>query len=207
MNQTSMGFAVEHDEASVIRQILLGRSDLQGDLIRPHLEILRRFVWTKMGNDPNVEDIVQQTVLKAFTHLRQFRFEACFGTWLIRIALNEVAQHWRKRLPNRLIGLEESNLALQITDPSESPLHAYERIQKATLLHRAIGNLPEKYRVVVRMRDLEQRSISEVAKSLGLSVGAVKSRHHRGRSRMAQLLSGRMTESVGFEPRAIAENA
>jgi RNA polymerase sigma-70 factor (ECF subfamily) len=180
----------EHKDASLIRQILTGRQDLLGDLIKPHIEPLRRCVRGKMGNDPDVEDIVQQTVFKAFAHLDQFRFEACFRTWLVRIALNEIAQSWRRRVPGRVIGLEDSGQTiLQTTDPGDSPLRSYERGQTTKLLQRAVNSLPEKYRVVVRMRDLEERSISEVAEALCLSIGAVKSRHHRGRSRMVQILT------------------
>jgi RNA polymerase sigma-70 factor, ECF subfamily len=180
----------EHKDASLIRQILTGRKDLLDDLIKPHIEPIRRCVRAKMGNDPDVEDIVQQTIFKAFTHLDQFRFEACFKTWLTRIALNEVAQSWRRRVSGRWIGLEDSTQTiLQVTDPSDSPLRAYERSQTAKLLQRALSSLPERYQVVVRMRDLEERSISEVAEALCITIGAVKSRHHRGRSRIAQILS------------------
>jgi RNA polymerase sigma-70 factor, ECF subfamily len=180
----------EHKDASLIRQILTGRKDLLGDLIKPHIEPIRRCVRAKMGNDPDVEDVVQQTIFKAFTHLDQFRFEACFKTWLTRIALNEVAQSWRRRVSGRWIGLEDSaQTVLQVTDPGDSPLRAYERSQTTKLLQLALSSLPEMYQVVVRMRDLEERSISEVAEALCLTIGAVKSRHHRGRSRIAQILS------------------
>ena len=94
---------VEHKEASLIRQIFGGRRDLFGDLIEPHVGALWRTVQAKMRNDPDIDDIVQQAVFKAFTHLEQFRFEAGFRTWLIRIALNEVNEHWRKRHTSRSV--------------------------------------------------------------------------------------------------------
>ena len=181
---------VEHNEGSLIRQVLAGRAELLEDLMKPHLDVLKRLIRRKMGNDPEVEDIVQQTMLKAFTHLRQFRFEACFRTWLIRIALNEIAQCWRRRGSGRSVGVEcLPEAILQAKDPGDSPALSYERGETAMLLQRAVSRLPETYRVVVCMRDLEERSISEVAEALCLSIGAVKSRHHRGRSRMAQILS------------------
>jgi RNA polymerase sigma-70 factor, ECF subfamily len=134
--------------------------------------------------------IVQQTMFKAFTHLGQFRFEACFRTWLIRIALNEVAQIWRRRVSGRCIGLEDSTEAIsQAADPRASPFHSYERGQTAKFVNHAISSLPESHRVVVRMRDLEERSICEVAEALCLTIAAVKSRHHRGRLRMPKFLS------------------
>jgi RNA polymerase sigma-70 factor (ECF subfamily) len=147
-------------------------------------------VYMKMGKHQDAEDIVQQTILKAFSHLDQFRFEACFRTWLIRIAFNEVAQIWRRRACRRWVGLEDTKVtAFHATGPGESPLYLYERSQALTLLRDAILNLPEKCRVVVQMRDLEQRSLYEVAQTLCITIAAVKSRHHRGRLRMAQILS------------------
>ena len=181
---------VEHKEASLIRQILGGRRDLFGDLIEPHVGALWRIVQARMRNDPDTDDIVQQAVFKAFTHLEQFRFEAGFRTWLIRIALNEVTQHWRKTLPSRWVALDGSAIAqTQVSDPKDSPFNVCARSQTARLLRIALASLPEKYRIVVRMRDLEERSISEVAERLCLTVAAVKTRHHRGRLRMAKVLS------------------
>ena len=174
----------ERHEASLIRQILMGRRDLLGDLIEPHLGTLWRAVQAKMGNDPEIDDVVQQTVLKAFIHLAQFRSEAIFRTWLIRIALNEVTQNWRRRLASRSIVLDPSAIAeIQVTDPKDSPFEVCERSQAAGFLQTALATLPEQYRLVIRMRDFEERSISEVADALGLTPSAVKTRHHRARPR------------------------
>jgi RNA polymerase sigma-70 factor (ECF subfamily) len=179
----------DHEEASLILKIVMGHRELFGDLVQPHLNVLRRVVQRKLQNTADVEDVVQQTILKAFIHLDQFRLEACFRTWLVRISLNEVAQNWRMRRARRWVSLETPALAASpAKDPCDSPLRAYERSQTIESLRHAMNGLPEKYRVVVRMRDLEERSISEVAKALCLSIGAVKSRHHRGRRRMAQIL-------------------
>ena len=181
---------VEHKEASLIRQILGGRRDLFGDLIEPHVGALWRTVQAKMRDDPDIDDIVQRAVFNAFTHLEQFRFEAGFRTWLIQIALNEVHQNWRKRLASRSVALDGSAITeIQVTDPRDSPYNVFARSQTARLLQIALASLPEKYQIVVRMRDLEERSISEVAETLRLTVAAVKTRHHRGRLRMAKFLS------------------
>src|SRR5437899_8548218 len=84
------------EEVGLIRKILSGRNDLFAELIAPHLKPLLRAVRVTIGGHPDVEDIVQQTTLKAFTHLEQFRFEASFRTWLIRIGFNE-ARAWRRK--------------------------------------------------------------------------------------------------------------
>ena len=96
----------------------------------------------------------------------------------------------RKTLPSRWVALDGSAIAqTQVPDPKDSPFNVCARSQTARLLRIALASLPEKYRIVVRMRDLEERSISEVAERLCLTVAAVKTRHHRGRLRMAKVLS------------------
>jgi RNA polymerase sigma-70 factor (ECF subfamily) len=143
-----------------------------------------------VGNDSESDDVIQQTIFKAFTRLEQFRFEASFRTWLIRIALNEVVQWHRKRLSTRLLVLDHSALAqLPIADQTASPLKQCERREAAGLFRKAYAMLPEKYQVMIRLRDLEHLSIAEVAKLLSLSVPAVKTRHRRARLRMVSLLA------------------
>jgi RNA polymerase sigma-70 factor, ECF subfamily len=179
----------EPKEAIIIRQILGGRRDLLEDLIEPHLEPLWRTVKAKVRDDADTDDIVQQTVFKALTHLGQYRFEASFRSWLIQIAINEISQLWRKRCASRSVPWDPQAIAgMKVTDPKESPFNAYARSQNARLLELALASLPEKYRVIIRLRDLEERTIIEVADELRLTAAAVKTRHHRGRLQMARFL-------------------
>jgi RNA polymerase sigma-70 factor (ECF subfamily) len=180
----------EHREALLIRQIVAGRRDLFGDLIEPHLDAVWRAVRAKMGNDPDIDDVAQEAVFKAFIRLEQFRFEGAFRTWLIRIALNEVIQNWRRRIASRSVAMEPSAIAATIADPKDSPFSLCARRQTARLLQTALATLPEPYRLVIRMRDFEQRSVSEVANALRMTTSAVKTRHHRARQKIAKMLSG-----------------
>ena len=179
-----------HREAELIREILAGRRDLFDDLIEPHWNAVWRAVQARMGNHPDIDDVVQQAVFKAFTRLEQFRFEGAFRTWLIRIALNEVIQNWRKRVASRSVMMEPFTLAaVSVADPKDSPFNLCARRQTARLLQTALATLPEPYRLVVRMRDFEERSVSEVANALRMTASAVKTRHHRARRRIAKILS------------------
>src|SRR5260370_7623374 len=115
------------DEAVLIRKIVGGQKDLFGDLIAPQLTSLSCVVRATIGGHPEVEDIVQQTAYKAFIHLAQFRFEARFKPWLIRIGLNEARQGRRKQASLRLI--EFTPLAfseLSIADLRPSPFIEYQ---------------------------------------------------------------------------------
>jgi RNA polymerase sigma-70 factor (ECF subfamily) len=181
----------------LIRKIVEGRRDLFGDLIAPHLTPLSRTVRARIGGHPEVEDIVQQTALKAFTHLAQFRFEAGFRTWLIRIGVNE-ARKWRRKYAwSRVMECTPHAFSeLPIADQSHSPLIEYQRSESSAQLHAALARLPEKYRNVMLLRDLEDLSISEVAERLGLTIPAVKTRHRRARQKVA----GFLERSSQFRP-------
>ena len=177
------------DEAALIRKIVGGQRDLFGDLIAPHLTTLLRMVRATMGRDPEVEDIVQQAAFKAFTKLAQFRFEAGFGTWLIAIGLNEARQWRRKCASSRMVGVPPLPLSeLPIADKNHSPLSEYQRSETDAQLRAALVRLPEKYRNVILLRDIEDLSISEVAGRLGLTIPAVKTRHRRARQKVAGFL-------------------
>ena len=187
------------EEAKMIRKIVGGRRDLFGELIAPHLIPLSRIVRVCMSAHPDAEDIVQQASLKAFTHLAQFRCEASFRTWLIRIGLNEVRQWRRKQCSSPLTSFALVALTeLSATDPTRSPLIECERSEAAGQLRAAIARLPEKYRRVILLRDLEDLSISEAAGRLGLTIPALKIRHFRARRKVARLLKqARTSQAVG----------
>jgi RNA polymerase sigma factor (sigma-70 family) len=164
----------------LIRQILAGRQDRFADLFRPHMTALWRVVRTKMQDSFEIEDVVQQTLLKAFTRLQQFRFEASFRTWLIRIACNEVLQWHRNRLRFALPFFEQDGISeRQIADDSVSPFKICERNETVRWFYKAFVKLPQIYQAVIQQRDLEHRSISETAQFLRLTVPAVKTRHRR----------------------------
>lgn len=187
--RTPTGNETGTDEAALIRKIVSGQRDLFGDLIAPHLAPLLRTVRATIGGGPEVEDIVQQAAFKAFTKLAQFRFEAGFRTWLIQIGLNEARQWRRKCASSRIVDLAPLSFSeLPITDKNHSPLNEYQRRETGAQLRAALVRLPEKYRNVIVLRDIEDLSISEVAARLGLTVPAVKTRHRRARQKVARFL-------------------
>jgi len=175
-------------DAQLIAEVLSGRSELFSSLLEPHLPTLLRFVRARIRDDAEAEDVIQQTLLKAFTKLQQFRHEASFRTWLSQIAVNEVRQLQRKRLSSVIISLDQNSF-LQFADSAASPFEECERHERITSLQRALPKLPEDYRILIRLRDLQQLSIAETAGLLQLSIPTVKSRHHQARLRMARLLA------------------
>jgi RNA polymerase sigma-70 factor (ECF subfamily) len=160
-------------------------------LVSPHLQLLRKWVKRRVPHGEDADDIIQQTLLLAFRHIGQFRFEASLGTWLCRIAINEI--RGRTRRPEYKLTTSTDPRALEnweLEDPRQSPLAALERKDVNVRLHGAIAKLPEIYRVVVELRDLCSLTVEETAESLRMTKSAVKSRHHRARGMLLKFLNG-----------------
>lgn len=195
------------NDARLIAQVLSGQNEAFADLLQPHLSGLLRFVQAKMRDDSEAEDIVQQTVFKAFTKLQQFRSEASFRTWLIQIAVNEVRQWQRKCRTSRTISIDQTAPErVKFADPSASPFQVCERQETIRSLQMALAKLPEAYGLMIRLRDLRQLNIAETAGLLHLNISTVKTRHRRARLLMARLLAPmRQTRYITVNsPRPIA---
>lgn len=177
------------NETGLIREILHGRQDMFADLIGPHLKPLFRIVQRAIGRHADVEDIVQQAALKALVHLEQFRAEASFKTWLVRIGLNEARQWQRGSAASRCLALDPVTSQIAVADERHSPSAQCQRNQMAARLHCAAEKLPEKYRTVLRLLEFEELSIGETAQRLGLNIATVKTRRMRARRKIATLLN------------------
>jgi RNA polymerase sigma-70 factor (ECF subfamily) len=183
-------------ETGLIREILGGRRDLFAELIGPHVKPLSRIIQRTIGQRQDVEDIVQQAALKALIHLAQFRAQASFKTWLVQIGLNEARQWQRVRAASRYLPLDLTPPQLAIADDGNSPSTECQRNEMAGLLHSAAARLPEKYRTVFYLLELEELSIAETAKRLGLNISTVKTRRMRARRRIVSLLNHRTRAGV-----------
>jgi RNA polymerase sigma-70 factor, ECF subfamily len=184
------GALVTH-ETDLIREILRGRRDLFADLIGPHVKPLFHIIRRTVGQRQDVEDIVQQATLKALIHLAQFRAQASFKTWLVRIGLNEARQWQRGRAASRHVPLDFSTSQLAAADDRLCPSTECQRNEMVARLHSAAAKLPEKYRTVFHLLELEELSVAETAKQLGLNVATVKTRRMRARNRLMKLLNHR----------------
>jgi RNA polymerase sigma-70 factor (ECF subfamily) len=181
------------EESLLIREILNGQTELFSELVQPHIRMLSRIVKTSVRNDFASDDVIQETLIKVFTRLEQFRFDARFRTWLIQIAINESRQWHRRNSHSRLVALEQaSDTAMQIVDNGASPFDSYKRKEAADSLSSAIASLPLKYQAVVQLREFKHFSIADTARTLKLSIPAVKTRHRRARLMMRRELHSHM---------------
>lgn len=194
-------------EASESRLVDLARhgvSQAVRQLIQRNNRRLFRVARAVLRNDGEAEDVVQETYVQAFTHLEGFRGEARFSTWLTRIALNEALGRTRRRRltadPADLDRLApQGSGAVTLFPISLAPPAAdseMERMEMRTVLERAIDDLPEAFRLVFVLRDVEGMSVEEAAGHLGLKPETVKTRLHRARRMLRTMIEKRL--SAGF---------
>jgi RNA polymerase sigma-70 factor (ECF subfamily) len=171
-------------------------------LIRRHDRFLYRFARSILLDDYEAEDVVQETFIKAFRRLVDFRGEASLSTWLRRITLNEALARKRRRRSTVEFGalqhganaqIEPSVIAGSAQDPEL--MAAQQQLRK--LLERAIEKLPDSLRTVFVMRDVEELSTADTARLLGLGEPTVKTRLHRARRMLREVLGDQIAASLG----------
>ena len=157
-------------------------------IVRQNNRRLFRMARAILKDDSEAEDVVQESYVRAFTHLADFRAEAALSTWLTRIVINEAYGRLRRRRPTLEWESAEPVLAVQaqiIPFPSWSsrndPETAMAQNQIHGLLERAIDALPERFRTVLVARLVEEMSVEETAELLNLRPETVKTRLHRAR--------------------------
>jgi RNA polymerase sigma-70 factor, ECF subfamily len=187
--------AQQLEEEMLIRRIRNGESDLFYQLIQPYERRVYSTAFAILHNPADAEDVAQEAVLKAFKHIRQFRAEARFSTWLIQITLNEARMRRRKEHPEIMQPIadlqdEEGNYTPRdFADWREIPSETLERNEVRQKLTEALASLGEKYREVFVLRDVQHLSIEETAKVLGVSTASVKTRLLRARLMLRDLLA------------------
>jgi RNA polymerase sigma-70 factor, ECF subfamily len=194
-----MTAAIEgRDEAKMIDAILAGDVRLFHDLVRPYERSVYVMALSMLKNEADAEDTAQEAFLKAFRNLGSFRADSKFSTWLVSITLNEARSRLRRSRTVKIESLDEPEDEQRhispavLTDWREIPSEALERREVRLMLQEAIGTLPNIYREVFLLRDVEELSVNESAEALGISVASVKVRLHRARimlqKRLAPLL-------------------
>lgn len=191
--------SAEH-ELDLIRRILSGEKHLFYELIRPYERAVYMAAYSVSHHEQDAEDAAQESFLKAFRALVDFRGEARFSTWLIRIALNEARMRLRKEHKKLYKSIDaettdaeaEDYIPLLLSDWRELPSEAVERKEVRQEIERALRLLPENYRDVLVLRDVQQLSIAETAAALRTSEGNVKIRLLRARLRIRDLLAPRL---------------
>src|SRR6266436_908530 len=179
-------------DAAIVVRVQGGDTDAFEELVRRHSRRIFGTLAGLLGNLDDARDVTQDVFLKAFEHIARFEGRSKFSTWLTSIAINTGTELLRQRKPSEsLDGGEEDDefRPRQIQSWADNPEQVLAATQRTHLVREGVLRLPEKYRVVVLLRDINQVSTEEAAAALGLSIPAVKARLLRGRLMLRESLA------------------
>ena len=181
----------EQPDADILAEVSAGDIDAYGKIVRRYQGRLYNFVFRFVSDRETAEDIVQEAFLRAFGKRKEYRAIANFSTWLFTIAGNLAKSELRRRKRWRLFSLhrdEESDTGMELPDESMRPDHMAETSLFNVEIQNAIASLPDNYRQVILLRDVEGMSYYEISEIVKCPVGTVKSRVNRGRLKLQQKL-------------------
>jgi RNA polymerase sigma-70 factor, ECF subfamily len=185
----------QHPDVALIERVRAGDISAYDALVRKYERQVFRIAQHITENREDAEDVVQDAFLKAYQKIDQFQGNSKFSTWLVRIAVNESLMRLRKRRTGKMISIDEDiatdegSVPRDLADWTPNPEQNYNQAELAEILRKTIQGLPEGFRIVFVLRDVEGLSTEEAAETLGLSVPAVKSRLLRGRLQLRERLS------------------
>jgi len=171
-------------DEEIVERVKAGDTALYEIIMRRYNQRLYRVARAILRDDAEAEDVMQDAYVRAYQHLDQFAGRAPFSAWLTRIAVYEALGRLRLRKRNPQLDDTESDgeLRMKMVETSPDPEQNASRAELGQLLEEALLGLPEQYRTVLMLRDVEELSTSETAAALDLSEENVKIRLHRGRA-------------------------
>jgi RNA polymerase sigma-70 factor (ECF subfamily) len=183
------------DELAILTLARQGDTRAFSELMRKYEGKIFRLAQHITQNREDAEDVLQETFLKAYEHLDQFKGDSKFYTWVVRIAVNQALMKLRKRKTDRSVSLDEGIdtgediVVREIAAWDENPEQKYSREELGEILDSAVQSLAPPYRTVFVLRDIEELSTEETAEALELSIPAVKSRLLRARLQLREKLT------------------
>lgn len=197
--------ATSLDDGLIVKRIIAGEKELFEILLRRYNQTLYRVIRGYLKDRDEVQDAMQNAYLKAFDNLFQFQGNSSFSTWLIRIGINEALLLLRRMKKAKTIYMDtfaaiKTDVASKVPDRQMDPEKAIIREEAKELLEQAIDNLPEKYRLIYILKEIEGLSSAQIAESLGLSESNVKVRLHRAKGLLKDNLNqlAHNDEAFGF---------
>jgi RNA polymerase sigma-70 factor, ECF subfamily len=189
-------------DQEVVDRVRAGDTALYEIIMRRYNQRLYRVTYGILRDDAEAEDVIQDAYVRAYQHLDQFAGYAPFSTWLTRIAVHEALRRLQLRKRSQQFEDvehdEESFMSVSETTVPETSLDPEQRASNAELgqlLEQAVLDLPEQYRTIIMLRDVEELSTAETAAALELTEQNVKVRLHRGRALMRDRLFARVGAS------------
>ena len=185
------------EDSSIIAGALSGDNRAYERLMDKYHDAIFNFIYRMVRDREQVEDLTQEAFIKAFASLKSFNEEYAFSTWLYKIATNNSIDYIRKKKLqmfsiDKPIESKDSDFTFELPDDSYEADRDLISDQRAVMLNEAIDQLPEKYRLVIRLRHVEERSYEEIARMLKLPIGTVKAHIFRARELLYKQLRGKI---------------
>ena len=185
---------VASDE-KIIERILKGEKYLYEGIMRKYNLRLYRICMSIINDDKEAEDIMQIAYINAYQQLAKFQYKSSFGTWLTRILINESLLHKKRTTKHTHVPMEETDDKYH----DDTPLNNLMNKELKTILERAVSALPEKYRMVFVMREIQEMSTNETMEILNLGESNVKIRLNRAKEMLRNELSSYYRSNQLFE--------
>lgn len=188
-------------DQDVVAEVIAGGKGAYEILLRRYNQRLYRALRAYLHDEADVQDAMQETYLKAYQKLHQYKGDAAFSTWLVRIGINEALQHLRraKKRSGRMPPHPEGDRLLHLPDTRMDPEHTAIHSETRRIVERAIDRLPEAYRAVYLLREVEGLPSTEVAACLGITEGNVKVRLHRAKALLKETVWEQLADAPAFE--------
>lgn len=183
------------EDSQLIREALAGETESFGQLIRKYQDRLFNTVLHVAGARELAEDLVQDAFVTAFTKLRTFQGQSAFYTWLYRIAFNLLIDHRRKKRPATSLDQRREANGDEPTDHAESAEEVVLRKERAMQVREALSQLSDEFRSILVLREMEGCCYETIAEIMEIPTGTVRSRLHRARTELRELLRGTLAET------------
>ena len=182
----------EQDRA-LVTEALEGKESAYNQLVEKYKGALSRHVGRMIRDQSQVDDLVQECFIKAFSALKSYSSDYAFSTWLYKIATNHTIDYLRKKKLqttsiDRPIKTKDGEMEFELPDTSYRPDRHIQEDQRRELIQEAIDDLPPKYYKVIVMRHQQEKSYDEIARELDLPLGTVKAHIFRGRALLYKYL-------------------
>lgn len=183
------------DEVGLVESARNGDAEAFNTLITRYERKIYRLAKNITQNDEDAEDVLQESFLKAYSHLDSFQGQSKFYTWLVRIAVNEALMKLRKRKSDKTVPLDEPTdtgediVLREVAVWDQDPEQKFSQEELKNILNEAVQSLRPAFRTVFVLRDIEELSTEETAEALGISIPAVKSRLLRARLQLREKLT------------------
>lgn len=186
------------EEKELVRLSQEGNEEAFASLVKKYKIKIFNLAWSLTRDRETADDMAQEVFIKAYFALSRFQFKSEFGTWLYRITVNHVKDYLRKmgRMNKMLIESKKESL-LFLEDNTVRKENKYAEEQKRKIVHQAIQTLPEKYHVILLLRDIQGLPYGEISKILKISPGTVDSRLHRARKILREKLVPFLSQEGG----------